>query len=467
MINSEFEKESPKSPDLHLTPLEKATGGTCRAYTARLSGKKVFVKEIKPEFADDARMLAAFRKEAEIGFRLDHRNLPNYIYAEGVLPSDRYIVQEFIDGETLPVFIKENPAFFRNRKNLERFIREFTDVIDYLHGNQIVHLDLKPENILISRVGTTLKLVDLGFCATDFYDDTRGFTSGELPPEGSATPSARGASGDFYGIGKILSYIHTNTPGFPGKKFRRLEAGLLNPAPTKRIVSKEEIDRILSRKVSVSLWWTAVSIIIIGVALVAFLLRDTSPAEHEAPAKETVAAQDIPDIKEPEATIADKEAGPGRPTVPGPATPAIPAVQNHPAPSPQARTGESGTPPLKGEADTAPTTPFPTQTYDKMKAEMVENISKNFAGLEKMLASYLREGKYTEQDYKTVNETYRGAIQKTFDTGRYKARYTDLSPSLIDDTMAELVQDAEKRGWGTAYKKYVRQYQEVASGSSK
>ena len=164
MKNSEFEKDGfEPTHGLKLIPLENAAGGTCNAYAARLFGKKVFVKEIKPEFADDARMLAAFRKEAEIGFRLEHRNLSKYIYAEGVLPSDRYIVQEFIDGETLPAFIEGNPAYFQNKRNIARFIREFTDVIDYLHRNQIVHLDLKPENIIISRVGASLKLTDLGF----------------------------------------------------------------------------------------------------------------------------------------------------------------------------------------------------------------------------------------------------------------------------------------------------------------
>lgn len=443
MKNSEFENEGLKpSMKLRLVPLAKASGGTCNVFTTRLSGKKVFVKEVKPEFANDARMHAAFRKEGEIGFRLDHPNLPKYIYAEGVLPPERYIVQEFIDGLALPNFIQENPVYFRNKKNLSNFIRELADVIDYLHRNGIVHLDLKPENILITRVGHTLKLVDLGFCASDFYDDTRGFTSAELAPEGILNPQARGAESDYYGVGKILRYVRSHTPGLTVSDFRKLENRLLHHDPAKRLSSKEAIEKILDRIHRVRTAWLAGVTALIISALVLFLVLDFDRDSRNVPADEPVENQELPVVKETETNDIETGANPVR----------------HREESPLPQNEESGIP-AQNEISYA--------SYENLKAEMVENINKNFVDLEKLLTDYLRDGKFTDEDYKTVSDTYNTALQKTFETGPYKAKYKDLSPSLIDDTMAGLLQEIEKTSWGPAYKKFIKEYQASLSASSR
>ena len=458
MENSEFEKDVVNpTRGLRLVPLEKASGGTCNAYTARLFGKKVFVKEIRPELANDARMLAAFRKEAEIGFRLDHPNLPKYIFAEGILSSERYIVQEFIDGRTLPDFINENPTYFKNRKNADRFIREFIDVIDYLHHNQIVHLDLKPENILISRVGTSLKLVDLGFCASDCHDGTRGFTIGELAPEGAVNPKERGAESDYYGIGKILSYIRSHTLGLSGREFRTLERGLLQPDPSKRISSKEEIEKILERKVSLGRVWIGVSVALIISAIVFLVIVMVDVADHDdAKADETAENHELPAVEETETHINTIE----------PTGIRVSDGTYRETPDPL-RGGEEKLPTQNQEPNIPSQSGFTYESYKKLKAEMEANINKYFADFNEMVSSFIKEGRYSENDYKIITTSYREALHKTFDTAPYKAKYKDLSPSLIDDTMAELMQKLEKNNRGTVYNEYMELYQRSAEGSSK
>lgn len=459
------------SPGLRLVPLEKASGATCNAYMARFLGKKVFVKEIKPEFADNARMIAAFRKESEIGFRLDHPNLPRYIYAEGILPLERYIVQEFIDGQTLPDFIKENPLFFQNQKNVERFLRDLIDVVDYLHHNQIIHLDLKPENILISRVGTSLKLVDLGFCASDFYDDTRGFTLGELAPEGITKPEDRGAESDYYGVGKILKYLRTHTPRFPKKRYQKLEAAFLLQDPTKRIASKEDFEKCLGGSVGKSkVWITAVFSLIVSATVIFLFLFNVPREERNVTSGKTEDTLLSHDDKEPVTNIRTLEGNP----IEGVAEKG--SMEQTAVGAPQETHPETSTPlPSKKENITAQKqesfTPkhgdFSLESYEKLKAEMAENIHKNFAGFEKMLNSYIREGKFTEKDYKAVTDAFNAALHETFITTSYKAKYQDLSPSTIDNTMAEVLQEIEKANWGPNLKKYIKQYQASLSGPSK
>lgn len=438
------------SRNLRLTPLREASGGTCNAYTAHLSGKKVFIKEIKPEFAGDARMHAVFRKEAEIGFRLDHPNLPKYIFTEGILPSERYIVQEFIDGQTLPTFIKDNPTYFQNKKKVERFIQELTDVIDYLHRNQTVHLDLKPENILISRVGTSLKLIDLGFCASDYYDDTRGYTPGELAPEGYVNPGERGTQSDYYGIGKILTYIRGNTPGFPQKRFRKIEARLLLKEPTKRLSSKEEIEKALekssSRKQAGLIAFSAASLLMIMTAGIIYRSFSVDTEEKTPPSATSIISAKIQasdDVEESESRV-----------LPNGDTP----LAGHGAPAPT-----ENYPAVSSDGAQA----YSPQAYEKLKSEMEENININFADFDEMLKTFLRENKFKKEDYSILNDAYRDALHKTFDTSPYKARYNDLPPSVIDDIMAECVQEKEKKVWGPDYQKYIERYQEISEGLSR
>lgn len=436
MKNSEFENEVAKpSLNLKLIPLVTASGGTCNAYMTRLFGKKVFVKEIKPEFANDARMLEAFRKESEIGFRLDHCHLPKYIYAVGVLPPERFIVQEFIDGLTLSDFIKENPAYFRNKQNLKRFVRDLADVIDYLHQNAIIHLDIKPENIIITRVGHTLKLVDLGFCSSDFYDNSRGFTRSELAPEGRVGQGDRGIESDYYGIGKILKYIRFHTSGLNGKGFRKLENRLLHPDPAKRLTSKEEIEKVLTKKVRVGkLWLVLVSALTVSAIVLVFILVGVTES-HDVPTDEPVENHSLPAVKETGTNNREKP--------------------------------DNSIKPIGAEVSKKVQNGVSHDSNERLKAEMTENINKNFANFGKILTLYLNDRRFTETDFKTVVDTYNTALHKTFKTTHYKAKYKDLSPTFIDDTMAELFQEIEKENWGPAYKKYVQEYEASESGSFK
>ena len=453
-MNSEFENYGEDIEKMiHLEPLSNVSGGTCNVYSTRLSGKKVFVKKIKPEFSDDPRMIAAFRKEAEIGFRLEHPGLPKYIFAEGILPMGRYIVQEFIDGQTLPEFIKGNPAYFKKETNVEKFIRELADVVDYLHGNQIVHLDIKPENIIISRVGHSLKLTDFGFCSTDFYDETRGFTSRDIAPEGRSNPGQRGAPSDFYGLGKVLEFIRNNTPEFPKRKFKRLERGLLQTDPAKRIASKEEIEKHLGSKHN-NLWLLPASFVALACVMGAILFftgvlskkeERSSPEisfsdKHEPNKEETLnikedAENELNVVFQPKVTVTEKENAVEK------------AVQSLPGNSSPIR--------------------YSKESMERIREKMAVNIRRNFAGFNKLLASYIREEKYSETDKKEINDSWVSSLHKSFDTREYKDQYKDISPDLIDDMMADVYEEEESKDWGPAFEEYMREYEKRSQGSSK
>ncbi|MCH5227744.1 MAG: protein kinase [Muribaculaceae bacterium] len=248
-----YDKEFITTPYLKL--LEDKDGATGLCYQMRLHGKLHFVKKIKPEFENDARMRAAFRKENEIGFSLSHPNLPRYLFMEGIFSPEEYVVTEWLEGETLDKFIEHNPKFFCERNNIKRLINQLADALDYLHQNGILHGDLKPSNIMLTKDGERAILLDLGFSISDAHTLTGGFTYDFAAPElingESATETA-----DYFSLGKIIEFIKNHTKGKLPKEIVGLKEALINPDRFKRSHSLEEIKEVLDKKRGKWVWFT-------------------------------------------------------------------------------------------------------------------------------------------------------------------------------------------------------------------
>ena len=475
-MNSEFEKDAGNRESwLQLTPLAGAEGGTCNVYTARLGGRKVFVKEIKPEYACDSRMLTAFRKENEIGFRLEHPNLVKSIYAEGILPADRYIVQEFIDGDNLRRFIKKNPDYFSKEENLEKFIREFADVLDYLHSNQVLHLDIKPENILLTRIGHNLKLVDFGFCNHDSFDDTRGGTTDYLAPERKGIQHQAGTETDFYGLGKILEFIRKETNGKESKKFLRLEDGLLQNDPKRRISSKREIETLLKPQKNLATLWVVLSAVAVIAALVIIFNRPTEEIliPHPAARESGIATDSLVTISP---LVSDSSSGDnleiqGKSVEETGAGETDNNIQETSKKEPYKEVSKEI--PHDPSLGSAPSTTSKdeqkaaTSSIEKLQDEMLKNIRANFNGFTDRVDRYLKEERFSESDYKELSFSYNEAMRKSMSSGIYKKKYPDISDDLIDDLLTKTLEKEDRRVWYPAFMKYENRYKRFLKGSSR
>ena len=176
-------------------------GATCDTFRVKFYGKLHFLKRLKPEFAGDIRYQEAIRKEFETGYQLEHPNLVRYISFD-----ENSILMEYVDGETLAQRLAKNPDFFSDQKHTDKFVLQLLSALQYLHSHQVLHLDLKPDNILLTRINSDVKLVDLGFCRTDAFVDTQGYTSGFAAPE-QLSGGAVDVRTDIYAFGKILELL--------------------------------------------------------------------------------------------------------------------------------------------------------------------------------------------------------------------------------------------------------------------
>jgi len=257
-------------------------GATCDAFRVKLYGKLHFLKRLRPEYVGDIRYQEALRKEFETGYQLEHPNLVRYIS----LDADS-ILMEYVDGETLTQRLATHPDYFKNRKNADRFVRQLLDAISYLHSHQVLHLDLKPDNILLTRINDDVKLIDLGFCYTDAFEDTIGHTKTYAAPEQFAGRMVD-ARTDIYAIGKILERLPDH------RIYNKVIARCTAIEPAERYQSIEGILSDINRRQHYSRYVAAivaiVTIVAVGIALLTHR-EQAAPVIQETPVDSVVQMQ--------------------------------------------------------------------------------------------------------------------------------------------------------------------------------
>ena len=132
-------------------------------YTATRYGRRFLLKALSPESASLTDYRIQQEQEFQLGVQLVHPNIAATYSLEQIDGVGRCIVQEWIDGITLREWISSQPPGAVR----ERVFVQLLDVLEYLHGLQLVHHDLKSDNILITRNGANVKLIDFGLSATD------------------------------------------------------------------------------------------------------------------------------------------------------------------------------------------------------------------------------------------------------------------------------------------------------------
>jgi Tol biopolymer transport system component/predicted Ser/Thr protein kinase len=143
---------------------ELGRGGMGVVYLAtdtRLN-RRVAIKALPPELASDPARLERFEREARMLAQLNH---PNLAGIHGVEEQDgaRYLVLEFVEGESLAEVIDRGPLAVDDAIDLSA---QIAAGVEAAHEMGVVHRDLKPANIMITPEGQA-KVLDFGLARTD------------------------------------------------------------------------------------------------------------------------------------------------------------------------------------------------------------------------------------------------------------------------------------------------------------
>ena len=98
------------------------------------------------------------RKEISALKKLKHQQIPKYI-DQFAQDEYLYIVQEFIEGETLSAELLRYGKF--SEEQIIDVLKNVLKILEYVHSENIIHRDIKPDNLIRDR-HKKLVLVDFG-----------------------------------------------------------------------------------------------------------------------------------------------------------------------------------------------------------------------------------------------------------------------------------------------------------------
>ena len=157
-----------------------------------------------------------------------------------------YIVQEYIDGQTLAQELAQDGPFDEGK--IRVVLQELLPVLEVIHGQGIIHRDIKPENIIRRHHNQQLVLVDFGAAkvTTETNLAKTGTTIGSA--EYAAPEQARGKAtfaSDLYALG--VTCIHLLTGLSPFELYSDLEGAWVWEQYLVQRPLKPKLRRVLNR----------------------------------------------------------------------------------------------------------------------------------------------------------------------------------------------------------------------------
>ena len=191
------------------------------AWDERLE-RRVALKQIRPEGADDPRRRERFRREARAVAKLDH---PAIVRIHDLLetPEGDWLVLQYVEGVTLAERLRQGPL---TPEQVVSLARDVLGALEAAHAEGLLHRDLKAENVILARSGRGMVL-DFGLAKLYTPDSPASATS--LSRTGGLVGTYRSMSpeqanslpldprSDLFSLGVLLYEAATGVSPFQGE----------------------------------------------------------------------------------------------------------------------------------------------------------------------------------------------------------------------------------------------------------
>lgn len=217
-----------------------------------IDGRVMMRKQLRRQFLDNGDHRDMLRKEYAVGSLLAERT-PYVVGYRKMTDNDEEcsIWMDYIEGETVDSLLAIQPDYFRNERNLRRFLLQLLEGLEEIHACQVVHMDIKPANVMLTSINWDVRIIDLGLSYTYSHPTSAGMTDAFAAPEQKEGGSVD-ARTDIYAVGKMIEYIANklNSEGrtyYLPRDIRRIMEGCLNDDKERRWQSCGDIIRRLNR----------------------------------------------------------------------------------------------------------------------------------------------------------------------------------------------------------------------------
>ncbi|MDR1140212.1 MAG: serine/threonine protein kinase, partial [Planctomycetaceae bacterium] len=197
-------------------------GGMGRVYLATdmALDRKVAVKVLPRQRANDLGTVARFMNEAKSAARLNHEHIAQ-VYFAGEQSGIPYIAFEYVEGINVRSMVDDYDAF--PLPQALNYLIQISHALSHAADHGVVHRDVKPSNILITREGRA-KLIDMGLARlldpSESKEDltASGVTLGTfdyISPEQARDPRSADIRSDIYSLGCTFFFMLSGRPPFP------------------------------------------------------------------------------------------------------------------------------------------------------------------------------------------------------------------------------------------------------------
>src|SRR3954452_23366234 len=198
-------------------------------------GRRVALKVISPELADDPGFRERFKHESRIAASIDHPNVIA-VYEAGEVDGLLFLSMRYVEGTDLRELIRDAGRVPTDRA--ARIIMQVAAALDAAHARGLVHRDVKPANVLIAAgEADHAYLTDFGL--TKHLASASGLTNtGQwvatadyVAPE-QIQGETIDARTDVYALGCMLFQMLTGEVPFPrDSQVAKIYAHLSEPPP--------------------------------------------------------------------------------------------------------------------------------------------------------------------------------------------------------------------------------------------
>jgi serine/threonine protein kinase len=231
-------------------------GEVYKAHDTRLN-RTIAIKLLREDLLGNAEHAQRLEREARAIAGLNHPNIC-VLHDIGQHVGARYLVMEFLEGETLADRLRRGPLPERQALT---YARDIAAGLTAAHARGIVHRDLKPSNVMLTKTGA--KLVDFGLAKavvpdplpTDATSAMSAALTGQWQIVGTlpymAPERLQGrlsdARGDIFAFGALLYEMLAGHPAFGGDNQAQIIASVLKTDPPPIGGVSPALDRVIRR----------------------------------------------------------------------------------------------------------------------------------------------------------------------------------------------------------------------------